>query len=468
MDDGDFLDSAFSLIKDYVLDLHGDVNVHVPASSRSKTTDAFLPVEGFSHESVINDMKSYLENTVKTHKPGFMNPLWGGFNIASFAGEVIAAASNTSMYTYELAPVATIIEKSILERMREYVGFKTGFGTFTTGGSNGNMLGVLCGRQKAFPNSTYSGIDGTKLAIFVSEESHYSVLMSANVIGIGHGNVIKVKCDNHGTMLPSALEDEINLARRRGLTPICVIATAGTTVRGAFDPLKEIGHICEQQEIWYHVDAAWGGACLFSPKHRSLMDGVEYADSVCWDAHKMMGVPLICSAFIIKQPEILRAVSSHGDSAHYLFHDDAESVDLGRFSLQCGRRNDALKLWFAWRMLGDSGWAKLVDDYMSLAKHLEEKITASDNLEMMSSRMWTNVCFRYTSEDINNLNEFNSELRTRLIEDGKYMISKSNIGDDVILRPVIANPSITTESLDGLIHEILNIGKDIQSGIPSR
>ena len=148
MDDGDFLDSAFSLIKDYVLDLHGDVNVHVPASSRSKTTDAFLPVEGFSHESVINDMKSYLENTVKTHKPGFMNPLWGGFNIASFAGEVIAAASNTSMYTYELAPVATIIEKSILERMREYVGFKTGFGTFTTGGSNGNMLGFFVEGKK--------------------------------------------------------------------------------------------------------------------------------------------------------------------------------------------------------------------------------------------------------------------------------------------------------------------------------
>ena len=88
---------------------------------------------------------------------------------------------------------------------------------------------------------------------------------------------------------------------------------------------------------------------------------------------------------------------------------------------------------------------------------------------MMSSRMWTNVCFRYTSRhDIANLNEFNSEPRTRLIEDGKYMISKSNIGDDVILEPVIANPSITTESLDGLIHEILKIGKDIQSGIPSR
>lgn len=466
MESHEFLDSAFAMIKDYVLDNQGKVNQHLEPSSRSKTTDTLLPLEGFSQEMLLEDVSSYLQNTVKTHKGGFMNPLWGGFNAASFAGEVIAAATNTSMYTYELAPVATMIEKAILKRMREYVGFESGFGTFTTGGSNGNMLGVLCGRQRAFPNSTYSGIDGTKLAIFVSQEAHYSVLMSANVIGIGHGNVIKVKCDEDGIMIPESLDVEIKSAISNGLTPVCVIATAGTTVRGAFDPLKEIGEICEKVGVWYHVDAAWGGACLFSAKHRSLMDGVEYADSVCWDAHKMMGVPLICSAFIIKHPDILRAVSSHGDSAHYLFHEDAEEIDLGRFSLQCGRRNDALKLWFAWRMMGDSGWSSLVENYMDLASHLEGLIEQSDKLEMMSSRQWTNVCFRYNDNSTANLNQFNSELRTRLIENGNYMISKSNIGNDVILRPVIANPAVEKSTLEGLVEEILQIAHEMKSGIP--
>ena len=173
MESHEFLDSAFAMIKDYVLDNKGKVNEHLDSSSRSRTTDTLLPLEGFSQEMLLEDVSSYLQNTVKTHKGGFMNPLWGGFNVASFAGEVIAAATNTSMYTYELAPVATMIEKAILKRMREYVGFESGFGTFTTGGSNGNMLGVLRGRRRAFPNSTYSGIDATKLAIFVSQESHY-------------------------------------------------------------------------------------------------------------------------------------------------------------------------------------------------------------------------------------------------------------------------------------------------------
>merc|ERR1719453_2530411 len=115
--------------------------------------------------------------------------------MTGFAGEVIATLTNTSMYTYELAPLATLIEQAILKRMAKIVGFQDGAGTLATGGSNGNMLGLLCAREVAFPGSTFNGIDGSKLAAFVSAESHYSVLMSANVIGIGHRNMFKVECD---------------------------------------------------------------------------------------------------------------------------------------------------------------------------------------------------------------------------------------------------------------------------------
>ena len=153
-----------------------------------------------------------------------------------------------------------------------------------------------------------------------------------------------------------------------------MIATSGTTVRGSFDPLDKLSEICHQREIWLHVDAAWGGSCLFSTEHASLMAGVEWADSVCWDAHKLMGVPLICSTFLIKEPKHLRKVCSHGGAAHYLFHEETESDDLGRLSLQCGRRNDALKLWLAWREKGDAGWARMVEKYSSLAQYLENKV----------------------------------------------------------------------------------------------
>jgi glutamate/tyrosine decarboxylase-like PLP-dependent enzyme len=289
--------------------------------------------------------------------------------------------------------------------------------------------------------------------------------MSANVLGIGFDNVVKVPCDSDGRMRVDKLEEEIERTRINGQIPFCVVATSGTTVRGAFDPLKEIGDICSHEDIWLHVDAAWGGSCLFSAKYRKHMDGVELADSVCWDSHKMMGLPLVCSAFLIKQPELLRKICSHGNVAHYLFLGDAEDIDLGRISLQCGRRNDALKLFLAWREKGDAGWARLVENYIELADYLQSRVEAHTNLEMMSSRVWSNVCIRYTADGIDH-NGVNKTLRERLVKTGNFMISQSNIGEHIILRPVISNPSVSKETIDDLVKEIADIGDDIVRGIP--
>ena len=199
------------------------------------------------------------------------------------------------------------------------------------------------------------------------------------------------------------------------------------------------------------------------------MDGIELADSFCWDAHKMMGIPLICSAFIVKDGDILRQVCSTGATqAHYLYHVEAEDVDLGRYSLQCGRRNDALKLWLAWREIGDAGWATMVDRFMELATYLELKVEATPELEMVSSRMWTNVCFRYVgSTDSEKLNELNWELRHRLLQDGRFMVSKSTIDEQIILRSVISNNQITEQSLDSYVEKIVELGRDIERGLPA-
>lgn len=466
---GEFLDNLVVRIADYVDQSHNKEQKtvdYLPASSRKKTTDLSLPLEGHGTEAVLDDIDEFLNQCVKTNRPEFMNPLWGGLNLAGFAGEVIAALTNQSMYTYELSPIATLIEKAVIERMMEIVGYGEGFGTLTTGGSNGNMLGMLCARQYADPMSSLNGFDGTKYVAFVSEEAHYSVLMSANVIGIGHQNLIKVKCDSGGRMNPESLLEEINRATSDDRVPFCIIATSGTTVRGAFDPLREIAQIAHDNDIWLHVDAAWGGSCLFSRRHRGLMDGVELADSICWDAHKMMGLPLICSVFLTKNKSVLRSVCTHGDSAHYLFHDDTKDVDLGRYSLQCGRRNDSLKLWIAWREIGDSGWAKMVEKYCDLSGYLEDLVNNSKYLSMMSERDWSNVCFRYEVDD-HDLNELNIEIRNRMMREGINLVSRSNIGDDVIIRAVVANPLIDEKVLLSLITSIERHGYEIINNIPS-
>ena len=460
----EFLDEVLRRIRNH-LDGSQKIIEHIPQSSLRKIADLNIPLEGMGLENALRDIDQFLKYSVRTDSPGFMNPLWGGFNLSAFAGEVIATLTNNSMYTYELSPLATLIEQALIRRMCDIVGFTDGNGTLTTGGSNGNMIGMMCARHQVDPLGQQRGFRGDSLVCFVSEESHYSVLMAANVLGLGFDNVIKVPCDSDGRMRCDKLIEEIERSRLNNQIPFCVVATSGTTVRGAFDPVKEIAQICADQELWLHVDAAWGGSCLFSAKHRQLIDGIDLADSVCWDSHKMMGIPLVCSAFLIKRPEILRKICSHGNVAHYLFLGDAEDVDLGRISLQCGRRNDALKLFLAWREKGDAGWARLVENYVDLADYLQSLVEANQNLEMMSSRVWSNVCIRFTAQGIDH-NSVNKQLRERLVKSGNFMISQSNIGDDIILRPVIANPAVTRETIENLVDEITNIGNDIIRNIP--
>lgn len=466
-----FLDDVLARVKKFLAASQTESNIRFaePPQSLGKTTDLKLPLEGRGLEAALDDIESVLRHSVRTTAPGFMNPLWGGLSIASIAGELVTAATNTAMYTYEIAPIATLIESTILKRMAELADFGTSQGTLTTGGSNGNLLGMLCARQAKIPLSSHSGFDGTRMVAFVSEESHYSFSIASNVVGIGHSNLIKVRCNDDGQMLPEALDEEIQRALANHLIPFAVLATSGTTVRGSFDPLREIASVAHKHNLWMHVDAAWGGSCLFSSRYRSLMDGIELADSFCWDAHKMMGIPLICSAFIVKNPDILRAVCSTGQTAHYLYHDTGAEIDLGRFSLQCGRRNDALKLWLAWREIGDAGWASMLDRFMDLADHLQQRIENHDALEMVSDRMWTNVCFRYVGDSPEEeLNQMNAELREHLIQDGRFMVSRSTVDGKIILRSVIANRNITESSLDAFLDRVVSLGKDIERGLPQR
>lgn len=277
-----------------------------PAEVRK--VDISIPKKGEGLKGVIKGIDTFMAHSVRTHHPAFMNQFWGGFNPAAFGGEVISTLCQTSMYTYELAPLAIMIELEMLKKMAGLIGpaFKDGSGVFTTGGSNGNMVGLLLARQKKFPDSLKKGYDGSKVCIFVSAESHYSVLMASNVLGIGYDNVIKVKADVDGKMDMNELTKEVEAAKAAGKTPLAVVGTAGTTVRGCFDPMREISAICKQHDMWFHVDGAWGGCILFSPKYRHHLDGADLADSMCWDIHKMMGIPLMCSAFLTKDLQLLK------------------------------------------------------------------------------------------------------------------------------------------------------------------
>ncbi|KAL4229294.1 glutamate decarboxylase gad1 [Mactra antiquata] len=302
-------------------------------------------------EQLLSDCKETLKYCVKTAHPRFWNQLSTGIDIIGLVAEWVTAAANTNMFTYEMAPVFTLMEETVLERMRGLIGWRDGDGIFAPGGAISNLYAMLAARHVINPNIKQAGMMGSKkLVVYTSEQSHFSIKKAAVILGIGLENVISIPADNRGKMVVSELEKAVKQTLQQGNIPLMVNATCGTTVLGAFDPVSEIAPLCEQHDIWLHIDGAWGGSVLFTEKYRHLLKDIHRADSMTWNPHKMMGVQLQCSAIFLKKKGILSAVNQLG--ADYLFQKDKlydTNYDTGDKAIQCGRHNDIFKLWLMWR-----------------------------------------------------------------------------------------------------------------------
>lgn len=342
--------------------------------------------------------------SVDTSHNLFFNQLYGAVDAYGLAGELLSSCLNTSAYTFEVAPVMTLMEQEVLRACYETMGWTQQAdldlgGLMVPGGSVGNLYGLNLGRYHALGadvlargNAAASG----PLVAFCSQEAHYSFLKSSALIGIGRDQLIQVACDVQGAMLPDALDRAIVLAKASGQVPFMVAATSGSTVVGAFDPLHEIARTCRRHgNIWMHVDAAWGFPVVWSQdRHvRELMDGIALADSCTWNPHKLLGAPLQTTIFVTRHANVLQAC--HSTRASYLFHPDQAnaSLDLGDLSLFCGRKSDVVKIWFMWKMLGHAGFGRRVDHAISLLQYAVKAIQKHSRFILASPPNALNVCF---------------------------------------------------------------------------
>eukprot|EP00111_Clytia_hemisphaerica_P010942 TCONS_00032061-protein len=233
-----------------------------------------------------------LKYSVKGAHPRFFNQLWSGIDPIVLCGDWLSSTTNTPMLTYEIAPIQLLIEQQVLSTMKSLTGFTNGDGLFLPGGSMCNGMAIHLARYKHCPDIKKTGLSGFKsLIIYVSEECHYSFIKWASLLGIGSDNVVKIKTDDlTGKMRMDDLTNQIEASLKKGYQPLMVVATAGTTVGGAYDPMNEIADICAHHKLWFHVDGAWGGSALMSEKYKHLMVGCDRADSMTWDPHKMIGI----------------------------------------------------------------------------------------------------------------------------------------------------------------------------------
>lgn len=407
----------------------------------------------------------YLNYSVRTGNKQFLNQLYSGFNFPAFIGDVLTTLANTSMYTFEVAPVATEIEKSMISLMNRYAGYENGDGLFVSGGSNANLVAMFSARNRVLPESRFEGYDrNQKLTAFINEQAHYSIETAANLLGIGSKNVIKVKADADGRILPEEFEKAIEASKARGEKPFFAVATTATTLLGAYDPIDEMAEICSKHNIWLHADGSFGGSLILSEKHRHLMKGLEKTDSFAWNPHKLMNIPLICSVILVKQKGALQ-YNLTDLNTDYIFHDIDEIEDLGKKSIQCGRRVDAVKLWFAWKYFGLEGYQQRIDKLMEMAAYAEELVHESSRLELMAPRQSFSICFRYVPEKDADLNDFNLQLREVLRKTGQTIVNYGYIGDALTIRLITANGELEKSDIDLLFNRLISAAKQLKENL---
>jgi glutamate/tyrosine decarboxylase-like PLP-dependent enzyme len=374
-------------------ELNNPMAEFVPSEELYERINLRLERSGISEDELEEVLKDLLMKTPRTATNRFFNQLFGGRNDKAVLGDLLSVVLNNSMYTYKAAGPQVGVEKTVIREICNIIGWdKNADGTFAPGGSMTNFMSMILARDHFDKEIRYNGANKS-MTVYTSKESHYSIPKNAAFSGIGRNNVRYVPCDKEGKIDPVALEEMIQEDVEKGHAPIMVNLTAGTTVLGAFDPIRSVRETCDRHGMWLHLDGAYCGSVIFSEKYKHLVDGLELVDSFSFNAHKMIGTPLSCSIIVAKNKKHL--YNSFSNDANYLYQTDHDEFNLGKTSLQCGRRNDALKFWTLWKSVGSEGLEEIVDHQFFLADVARKYVRLNSDYTLYSYDESISICFNY-------------------------------------------------------------------------
>eukprot|EP00038_Savillea_parva_P023500 m.41201 g.41201 ORF g.41201 m.41201 type:complete len:515 (+) comp6096_c0_seq2:61-1605(+) len=447
-------------------------------SELAEALDVSLGHEGESADKIVGHIKSALKYSVRTSHPRFFDKLYAGSDPVGQVAELITALLNSNVHTYAVAPAFAVMEQEIIKSMATMIGFDrdTADGILCPGGTFANMSAMMVARNEKFPHVRMSGWKPEDRPVcFTSAQAHYSIKRGAMMAGFGMDNCVSIAANVQGCMLADALEQAIVAAKAEGKTPFFVSCTAGTTVMGGFDPFNEIRDICDKYDIWMHVDGAWGGSCIMSTTHRHLMAGAEKADSLTWNPHKALGIPVYASALITNN-HIGALERSNNSAAEYLFHKhEASAYDLGDKSLQCGRRADALKLWLSWKRHGVAGFEKRVDKAFANAQYIAAEVKKRPGrFALVAEPLSCNVAFWFVPEDQRSafakgghaacydaLDTVTGKVYNAMQNAGTMLVNFNPLSDHKLprfFRIIMNQPRVTEADLDFVLDEIERLG----------
>ncbi len=407
--------------------------------------DLALGAEGQSASALLESLRRLIDATPRIASRRFFNLLFGARDATATTAEILTAVANNPMHTWKSAGAQILVEQEVLRHMASKIGFTGGDGMFTPGGTMSNLAALVVARNEAMGDARDAGLDGQPCRVYTSVDGHFSIARAMGITGLGRRNLRDVPSDASGHIDVAALRRMIEADARAGFRPLMINATAGTTTLGAFDPLREIARLAAEHSAWLHVDGSYGGSVSLSGRHRHLLDGSELTDSFAWDAHKAMGVPLSCSVLLVRRAGLLE--KHFDESAEYLFQTHDDGYNPARRSLQCARRNDALKLWAAWRRHGDRGYARRIDRLFSLARRAAAMVEADPDLTLSLEPESFNVCFEVRGAS-------SAQVCDRLEREGRVLVSHVQHEGRQAIRLVCINPDLTEADLETFFREV--------------
>jgi aromatic-L-amino-acid decarboxylase len=370
----------------------------------------------------------------------------------AISAEALAAALDVKAMLWRTSPAATELEEVVMRWLARLMGLPDTFtGIIYDTASIGGFTALTAARESLDLHIRERGMaarDLPRLRVYITEETHSHIEKACIALGVGRENVVRIETDAELRMRPDALAARLDEDIAAGMRPMAIVATVGTTSTTSCDPVEEIAAIARQRNIWLHVDAAYAGIAAIMPEFRSILAGVELADSIVVNPHKWLFVPMDCSALYVRDPDMLRRAFSLIPE-FILLAPEKSGRNYMEYGLQLGRRFRALKLWFVLRSFGAEGLRNHLRRHIALAQEFATWVEAEPNWEILAPHPFSVVCFRYAPPglDESELEKLNARILESINATGEIFLSHTKVRDRYSLRLAIGNLQTTRDDV---------------------
>ncbi|MFT5049533.1 MAG: L-2,4-diaminobutyrate decarboxylase [Chlamydiales bacterium] len=409
----------------------------------------------------VNDLlQRVLADSIHVHHPHYVGHQVSVPFPQAILAEATSALLSNGMAIYEMGQPHTVMERHVIRFLSGVIGFSEhADGVLTHGGSLGNFTALLAMRQALAGHDIWAEGQREPLGVLVSDQAHYCMARAVQSMGWGAGGATLVPTDEQFRMDPAALAGCLEQAQAQGRKIIGVVASSCSTATGSFDPLPEIADFCEEHDLWLHVDGAHGASLALSRKHRHVLQGIERADSVVWDLHKMMGLPALNTAVLFREGR--RSYEAFAQQAGYLFDGreaESEWFNIGLRTMECTKRGLGVTAYTMLATLGRDVFEQNVDRLVGLAHGFALRLDQEPDFELAAMPSANIVCLRHIpvggTLDALERDALQERIRAKVLDHEQFYLVKARLRDEVWLRVSLMNPATTSAHLEGLLEEI--------------